>query len=108
MTEFVVVLITAPKEAEAEKIAKALVDERLAACVNIVKDIRSIYRWQANIEDEREVLLIVKTRKGLFSQLSAFVKGLHSYTVPEIIALPVIDGSGDYLKWINDETVQGL
>lgn len=108
MTDSVVVLITASKETEAEKIAKALVDERLAACVNIVKDIRSIYRWQGNLEDDSEVLLIVKTRKDLFSKLSAFVKGLHSYSVPEIIALPIIEGSGDYLKWLNEETIQGL
>ncbi len=108
MTEFIVVFITAPGEADAQKIAKSLVDERLAACVNIVKDIRSIYRWQGNIEDDSEALLIVKTRKDLFSRLAASVKALHSYTVPEIIALPIAEGAEAYLTWLKDETLQAL
>ncbi len=104
MTEFIVVLITAPDGEEAVKIAKAVVESRLAACVNILNNIRSVYRWQGKIEDDNEVLLIVKTRRALFESLVESVKGLHSYDVPEIIALPLIEGSGDYLKWLKEET----
>ncbi len=100
----IVVYITAPNEEEAAKIAYALVEGKLAACVNIVKNIRSIYSWQGKIEDEAEVLMIVKTKKSLFNSLSAKVKELHSYTVPEVIALPIIDGIEDYLKWLSDVT----
>lgn len=100
----IVVYITAPNEEEAAKIAHALVEGKLAACVNIVKNIRSIYSWQGKIEDEAEVLMIVKTKKSLFNSLSAKVKELHSYTVPEVIALPIIDGIEDYLKWLSDVT----
>ena len=102
--EFIVVYITAPNEAEAAKIAKTLVNEKLAACVNIVKSIRSIYSWQGKIEDDSEVLMIVKTRKELFGRLKDRVKELHNYTVPEIIALPIIEGSEDYLNWVKEET----
>lgn len=102
--ETIVVYITAPNENEAARIAKTIVEERLAGCVNIVRGIRSIYTWQGKIEDESEVLMIVKTQKGLFESLSKRVKELHSYTVPEIIAIPIIDGSEDYLKWLKDVT----
>ncbi len=104
MSEYVIVLITAPKEEEAAKIARAIVDARLAGCVNIVKNIRSIYRWQGKMEDEEEVLMIAKTRKDLFENLVESVKKLHSYTVPEILAIPVLKGSADYLKWLMEET----
>ena len=100
----IVVYVTASNEDEASKIAKALVETKLAACVNIVKGIRSIYSWQGKIEDEPEALMIVKTQKKHFSALSAKVRELHSYTVPEIIALPIIEGSEDYLKWLNEVT----
>jgi periplasmic divalent cation tolerance protein len=104
MTEYIVVFITAPQEEEALKIAQALVDDKIAACVNIVKNIRSIYRWQGKIEDDNEFLMIVKTRRDLFENLLKSVKRLHSYSVPEIIALPVIEGSEDYLSWLKEET----
>ncbi len=104
MLEYIVVLITAPNADEAAAIAKAIVDEHLAACVNLVRDIRSIYRWQGKIEDDSEVLLVVKTRYGLFRRLAERVKQLHSYDVPEIIALPIIDGHEDYLNWIQEST----
>lgn len=102
--ENIVVFITASNEEEASKIAKALVEARIAGCVNIVRNIRSIYSWQGKIEDESEVLMIVKTRKSLFDSLSTKVKELHSYTVPEIIAIPIITGSEDYLKWLKEVT----
>ena len=100
----IVVFITAPNEDEAAKISKALVETRLAGCVNIIKNIRSIYSWQGKIEDEKEVLMIVKTQKPLFDSLMKKVKGLHSYKVPEIIALPIVDGSAEYLKWLREVT----
>jgi len=100
----IVVFITASNEDEAAKIAKALVENKLAGCVNIIKNIRSIYSWQGKIEDEPEVLMIAKTQKHLFDSLMKKVKELHSYTVPEIIALPIIEGSKDYLKWLKEVT----
>jgi periplasmic divalent cation tolerance protein len=100
----VIVFITASGEDEAAKIARALVEARLAGCVNVIKDIRSIYSWEGKIEDEAEVLLIAKTRKHQFDSFVKKVKELHSYTVPEIIAMPIIEGSEDYLKWLRDVT----
>lgn len=102
--ETIVVFITAANEEEAVKIARALVEERLAGCVNIIRNIRSIYSWQGKIEDEAEVLMIAKTQRSLFDKLSQKIKELHSYTVPEIIALPVVEGSEDYLKWLKEVT----
>ena len=102
--ESIVVYITAPNEEEAAKIAIALVGERLAGCANIVKGIRSIYNWQGKIEDDPEVLMIVKTQRHLFEPLKKRVKELHSYTVPEVIAIPVVEGSEEYLAWLKDVT----
>lgn len=102
--ENIVVFITASGEDEAANIARALVEGRLAACVNIAINIRSIYSWQGKIEDESEVLMIVKTQKKLFHSLSQKVREMHSYTVPEIIALPIVEGSEDYLKWLKEVT----
>lgn len=102
--ENLVVFITASAEDEAVKIARAIVEARLVGCVNIVKGIRSIYSWQGKIEDEPEVLMIVKTQRNLFDSLLSKVKELHSYTVPEIIAIPIVEGSEDYLNWLNEVT----
>lgn len=99
-----IVFITASGEDEASKISRALVEARLAACVNIIKNIRSIYSWEGKIEDEAEVLMIAKTQKHLFDSLMKKVKTLHSYKVPEIIAMPIVDGSEDYLKWLRQVT----
>ncbi|MCX8031186.1 MAG: divalent-cation tolerance protein CutA [Thermodesulfovibrionales bacterium] len=103
--EAIVVYITVPNEKEAVAIAKTLVSEKLAGCVNIIKDIRSIYHWQGKIEDDPECLLILKTRKGLFDILKKRVKEIHTYSVPEIIALPIIMGSEDYLNWLQEVTL---
>jgi periplasmic divalent cation tolerance protein len=100
----IVVFITAPEEEEAANIAHALVEARLAGCVNIVKNIRSIYRWEGKIEDEKEVLMIAKTEKEHFKSLEQKVKELHSYTVPEVIAVPIAEGSPDYLQWLKNVT----
>ncbi len=103
-TGCVVVLITVGDPEEARKIAGALVDRRKAACVNIVPQVTSIFRWEGNIEDEKESLLVVKTRAELLPELKALVSGIHSYEVPEIIALPIVDGNAEYLEWIGTET----
>jgi periplasmic divalent cation tolerance protein len=100
----IVVFITASGEDEAVKIARSLVESKLAGCVNIIKNIRSVYRWEETVEDEPEVLMVAKTRETLFHELMKKVKELHSYTVPEIIALPIVEGSEDYLKWLRDVT----
>lgn len=100
----IVVYVTTSNEDEAAKIARALVESKLAACVNIIKDIRSIYRWRGKTEDDSEVLMIIKTRENLFDSLKVEVQKLHSYDVPEIIALPISHGSEDYLKWIKEST----
>lgn len=100
----IVVFVTAPSEDDAAVIARALVEQKLAACVNIVRNIRSIYSWQGKIEDDAEVLMIVKTQTKHFDALSEKVKELHSYDVPEIIALPILKGSDDYLEWIKAST----
>lgn len=100
MAEEIVVLITASSEEEAAKIARVLVDDRLAACVNILPGIRSIYFWDNKVQDERESLMICKTRQPLFEKIINRVKELHSYTVPEIIALPIAAGSAEYLGWL--------
>ncbi len=95
-----VVFITAPSEAEAAGIGRVLVEERLAACANITGQIRSIYRWQDAIEDEAEFLMILKTSQASLDALIARANELHSYDVPEIIALPIHQGYPPYLNWI--------
>jgi periplasmic divalent cation tolerance protein len=102
--DYCVVLITVPSEDVAATIAKAVVEERLAACANIVHGVRSIYRWEGEVEDDTEVLMIVKTRRELFDRLAARVKDLHPYSVPEVIALPVVEGLADYTRWIGKST----
>ena len=101
---YIVILITVVNEKEGNIIAKALILNKLAACVNIVPQIKSIYWWKGKIETSTEKLLIVKTKKTLIPKLIKVVKKLHSYTVPEIIALPIIAGNKDYLEWIYDST----
>ncbi len=103
-TTFVVVLVTTSSKKEAETIGRALVEARLAACVNIFPGVRSLFRWQGAIEDQEEALLLVKSRGELVPSIVETVKRLHSYTVPEVIALPILAGSPDYLAWI-DESV---
>jgi len=99
-----VVFVTAPNEESALAIGRALVEERLAACANLVGPIRSIYRWKDNVEDAGEHLLIIKTRAGLCGALEKRVKELHPYEVPEIIAVKIESGSPQYLAWIHEST----
>lgn len=103
-TDSMVVLVTCSSEEEAVIISKALVEDRLAACVNLISPVRSIYRWEGKIWDEKEWLLVIKTRKERFEEVEAKVKSLHSYSVPEIIALPILEGSASYLNWIIENT----
>ena len=104
MANEIIVLITASSPDEAAKIGSALVDEHLAACVNIVPEIRSLFFWEGKTRDERETLLVAKSRQPLLAQLVLRVKALHSYSVPEVIALPIVGGSPEYLAWLNDTT----
>jgi periplasmic divalent cation tolerance protein len=104
MTDALVVLVTAPTAEKAAEIARALVEERLAACGNVVPGLRSIYRWEGKVQDEAEALLVLKTARDRFDALRARVLALHPYDVPEVIALPVEAGSAPYLAWIVGET----
>lgn len=100
----IVVLVTAPSEQEGEKIGQALVEQKLAACANMVRGIQSIFFWEGKVCNENEILLLIKTRTDLFESIVTEVKRLHSYTVPEVIALPILKGSDDYLRWIREST----
>lgn len=102
----IIVLITTPDREIAHRIATHLVEKKLAACGNIVPNMQSIFRWQGDVQHEDEVLPILKTHSGLLhTHLIPEVKAIHPYTTPEIIALPIIDGSRDYLEWL-DQSIQ--
>lgn len=98
----IIVYITVGSEQEAAEIAKVLVERRYAACVNIVKNVRSIYSWESKVEDDSEVLMIVKTIASLFNTLEEKVKEMHSYSTPEIVAFPITQGSENYLTWLRE------
>lgn len=100
---FVVVLVTVPDEAVGEAIARALVDERLAACVNRVGPVHSLFRWDGKLDRADERLLLIKARASALPRLEARVRALHPYQCPEVLALPVVGGSADYLAWIAQE-----
>ena len=101
---YIVVLITVPSKDVGRQVARALLDQRLAACVNLVPGVSSLYIWEGQIQDDEEVLLVAKTRGDLFAGLASAVRAVHPYAVPEIIALPVVAGSQDYLDWIKNTT----
>ena len=103
MTDKIVVLSTCESAEEASKLARHLVEARLAACVNILPGARSVYRWQGEIADAAECLLVIKSRRDLFPRLREAIAGMHSYEVPEVVALPVVDGSESYLAWLDRE-----
>jgi periplasmic divalent cation tolerance protein len=107
MTDKIVVLVTAPNLKEARKIARGLVEARLAACVNVTAPVESIYRWQGKIENGRERLLMIKTAREIFAEVEAAICKLHSYSNPEIISLPIIDGSRAYLDWLAESVKVG-
>ncbi len=100
-THCIVVLVTAKDRKEAEKISRGLLGAKLIACANIVEGVQSLFWWQGKIDSSKEVLLVLKTKKILFKKVLNQVKSLHSYQTPEIIALPLVAGSEDYLRWIS-------
>jgi periplasmic divalent cation tolerance protein len=102
MTDKRIVLSTAGSEDEARKIAHHLIEQRLAACVNIVPRIESVYRWQGKVESNRECLLLIKTSSTMFAQVRDAILELHSYELPECVEIAVEDGSSEYLQWVGE------
>lgn len=100
----IVILCTVPDEAAAERLAKGLVEERLAACVNAIPGVKSFYRWQGNVETGTEIQLVIKTRAERFDELAAWISANHPYEVPEIVAIPADRVSEAYLAWAVSET----
>ena len=103
MTDKIVVFSTCSSREEAVRIARDLVEARLAACVNMIPGVNSVYRWQGAVEEAEEVALIIKSSRALFEPLRARIEKLSSYTTPEVIAVPIVDGSEAYLRWMNAE-----
>jgi periplasmic divalent cation tolerance protein len=104
MNEVLLVLTNLPNRAAAERIADSLVTQRIAACVNVLGDCASVYRWQGKLEHAREVPLLIKTTRAAYPQLEDALRKLHPYELPEIIALPVSAGLPEYLNWVAQET----
>jgi len=107
MSEELIVFVTVPSRADGERIAAAVVGEQLAACVNILGPIRSIYRWQGEICRDDEHLLLIKSTRAAYAALEARVKALHTYETPEVIAVPVELGSSEYLQWLRGALEKG-
>jgi len=107
MVEYVQLLTTVGKREDAERIARRLVEERLAACVQIVGPITSVYRWRGRVEVSEEWLCLAKTERGLYEEAERAIRELHPYELPEIIALPVAAGSKEYLEWVSREVRRG-
>ena len=103
MTDKIVVLSTCANAEQAESVARSLVEKRLAACVNLLGGARSVYRWRGVVEEASECLLVIKSRRALFDALRSEVERLHSYEVPEVLALSVVEGSPAYLDWLDHE-----
>jgi len=102
----VMVYITAGNREEAEKVGKALIEAKLAACVNIIDNMQSMFWWKGQVEKDSETVLLVKTRVGLVGRLNDKVAAVHSYDTPCVVAVPIIDGNPEFLQWIRDETEQ--
>jgi periplasmic divalent cation tolerance protein len=102
MTDKIVVLSTCATDEEAGRLARLLVEQRLAACVNVVGGVRSFYRWKGAVEEASERLLVIKTSRALFPALKAALEAAHSYETPEALALPVLDGAANYLNWLEE------
>ncbi len=103
MTDKIVVLSTCASADEAERLARRVIDDRLAACVNVLSPVRSFYRWKGKVEDSAEWLLIIKSSREKFDGLRAALESAHTYEVPEVIAIPIVDGAPNYLSWIERE-----
>jgi periplasmic divalent cation tolerance protein len=104
MDKVIIVITSLPDRAAAVKVARALVERRLAACVNVLAECVSIYRWKGGIEDAGEVPVLIKTRAGRYAEVEAAIRELHPYELPEIVSVPVQGGSEAYLRWVADET----
>jgi periplasmic divalent cation tolerance protein len=104
MDDAVIVLTSLPDREAAMRLAHDLVSRKLAACVNVLAECTSVYRWKNAVEDAREVPVLIKTRASRYAEIEAAIRGLHPYELPEIIAVPVVRGFEDYLRWIADET----
>ncbi len=102
--EFIIIYCTVPNKKEGREIARALVEHNLAACVNIIDKIESVFSWDGEMMEEKEAMLIIKTKRDLFDHVNKVIQKLHSYTVPEVIALPILEADERYLKWIAHET----
>jgi len=105
MTDKIVVLTTCESADEASQIARVLIEKKIAACVNIMPGVKSVYRWKENIEEASEILLIIKSRRDLFDAIRTEIARIHTYELPELIALPIVDGSETYLAWLDRELV---
>jgi periplasmic divalent cation tolerance protein len=103
--EYILIITTANSMENASKIAHALLNERLVACVNVVPKIQSIYSWKNKVVEDKEIMMVMKTKAILFEKVKEKILGLHQYTTPEIISLEIKEGSEDYLNWIDKETV---
>ena len=99
-TNYIIVLVTTANKTEAEKISQALLKEKLIACANIISPVTSFFHWSGKVDKCEECLVVMKSRLDLFAELAERVKGLHSYEVPEILALPIVEGSKAYLGWM--------
>ena len=102
--EHLLILCTCPSPNDADAVATGLLEERLAACVNRVPGIKSLYRWEGRVTHDDEVLLLIKTSANLFERVEQTIKALHPHEIPEIIALPIVAGSAEYLRWIGEST----
>ena len=100
-----VVLVTAPDEEVARTLARELLEGRLAACVNLVRGVQSIYRWEGELQEDAEVLMVIKTSRERQTAVTAMVRALHPYDVPEVLVLPAVGGSDDYLRWVRTESI---
>lgn len=108
MTDTLVVLCTCPDQAQAGRLADGLVENGFAACVNILPEIRSIYRWKGELNDDNEALMVIKTTRQAYTGLEDWIREHHPYDVPEVLAIPVDVGSRDYLDWVADKTKPGI
>ncbi len=100
--EYIIVFLTTKDKAEAEKISQTLLNEKLIACANIISPVTSFFHWKGTIDRAEEALVVMKSRRDLFSELASRLRGLHSYEVPEVLALPIVEGSEAYLGWLGE------
>lgn len=102
--EYIVIYCTVPNKKEGKEIATVLVENEMAACVNIIDKVESIFSWNGELNEEKEVMLMIKTRKSQFRNINHTIQKMHSYNVPEVIALPITEADETYLKWVDHET----